>query len=418
MRSISVVFALAAAPLTAQLGAPLPNPGFPLGSHVLQVQNIVFAATGMNHDAILGVARSQNGSYWISARRSPRSSTNPHVLFELNSSGALVGTYPVPNSSVSRWGLRDLAYDGSRYLYGGWEGDRVLAFDTVGRAFAASRDFVVPPRRTFRLPRALAYDPAGDSGRGSLWTANWNSEHVEFDRAGNILRRVPNMQPDTSGAAYDPVRRTIWWFGQSGSDHPSATIAVVATEMDLATLAPTGQKVLGDTSFPGLTPGGFAGGAEFYESGGRTALLLTAQTNSDVVYELWGRFGYGNSTGGSISFDGGAALVGNAAFGVTLDGSPESFANLIFGFGEAVLPLGPPTFVAGTEFLLDPAATLIAGLPGPVAGGRARYPLPIPNDPNLAGVDIYFQWLQYSVSGGQPILPLRLSDGGKIRIHP
>lgn len=403
---------------TAQLGAPRPNFALPGGTHRIDVQSALFNATYQQWDAFLGVARDAVGNYWVTARRTPRLPlTNPHMLFEFDAFGNYVAGYTQPAAAQSsNWGIRDLAFDGSRYLFGGFEGDRVLAFDTVSRTWAPAFDWTVPSGLTFSTIRALAYDPTGDNGSGSLWTANFSSEHVEFSRTGNVLSRVANIQPGTYGAAYDPVRETIWWFGQSGSAR--AATHVVATEMDAATGQPTQHKTLGDLGIAGIEAGGFAGGAEFYtDTSGAPVLLLCAQADSDTIYELFGRFDYGASSGGVASFRGGAAFAGNTAFEVTLEGSNAQTAAVLIGTGETNLPLPiVPLFAPNTNWLIDTSLFNFFGPSTTVVSASASQPLPLSTDPVLIGLRLYFQWAELAFSG-PTLLPIELSTGGKIYIH-
>jgi hypothetical protein len=407
-----LVAALAiAAHAPCQLGKPLPSPA--LGSHVLDVQAVLSAATGVVVDGVLGVARDANGDYWVSARRAPRLPlSTPHMLYQLSAQGQYLGGVPQPAAtSSSAWGMRDLAFDGQRYLYGGFEGDRVLAFDTQAGVFVPALDFVVPSGLTFSTMRALAYDPNGAGGAGSLWVANFTSEHVEFDRAGTILQRVPNLQPGAFGAAYDAARGTIWWFGQSGSTR--ANTKVVATEMDPQTTQVTGRRVLGDLSIQGtLFPGGFAGGVEIYDDGARHVLLTCAQGASDFLVELDATFDVGGSAGGETSFDGDACYVGNANFEVTLAASSSSSAVLIVGGAPTDFDLTMLGWAPGNRLYVDINQFHFPIGPSTVQSGEASIPLSIPNLAQLAGADLYLQWLELSPSG------LATSSGGAIHILP
>ena len=406
--------ALSAAPLLAQLGAPTPNPAFPGGSHRLDVTNALLNNPGVFYDAILGVARDAAGHYFVSARRpNPGAS---HVLIELDASGNHVGTVPVPAAvdAASLWGLRDLAYDGQGIVYGGSEADSIVAFDTAQRRFDPTRAIPLPAGLTFSTVRAMTFDPTGDQGRGSLWIASWDSEHVELSRTGTILRRHPNVQAQAYGAAFDPVRGTVWWFGQADSGHPF-DYALVATEMDPATGRATGQRTFGDPTIFGLAFGGHAGGAEFSSRNGRPTLLFVSQGNSDWIVEIEGRFAFGTSTAGEIGFDGGAAFVGSSGFTVKLDRVSRPFAAALVGMAEGALPLPGGVFRPGSTLWLDTTIPLLASPFLPAAGGTVRLPLPIPNDPNLAGLDLWFQFAVPAPGGNG--LPIGMSDGGRIHIH-
>ena len=415
VRAAGFVSALvcSSAVLPAQLGSPSPTAALG-GIHQIDAEFEISNAQLTRVDGLLGVARDVNGHYWVSARRAPRLPlTNPHMLYELDSSGRFVGGYPQPSSvnDKSAWGLRDLAYDGARYLYGGYEGGRVLAFDTVTKVFDPSQDFIVPADLTFSVLRALAYDPSGDGGNGSMWAANFSSDHAEFSRNGTLLRVIPNMQRGTYGAAFDPVQRTVWWFGQE--DPARADIGVTATEMDVATGLPTGKRTFGDTSvFGSVLTGGFAGGAEFYEEGDRAVLLLMGQGFSDTIVELGGRFERVDGPGGRVGIEGGACYVGNSTFAVNLTQGLGLVGFLLVGIGGADLDLAPlGVFAPGSRLAVDTTRFdfLLGGFP--IVGGAATVPLPIPNDPALAGIDLYMQWVSDSGS------LLATSTGGAVRLN-
>lgn len=417
MPRIATTLVLAAAlgaPAFAQLGAPYPTTA-PIS---IDVGQSLFQATGSLWPGVVGAARDANGHYWVTVRRSEREDPQfPHMLFELDGRGVVVGSHAQPQETASsRYGLRDLAYDG-QYLYGGCESDRIFVFELNRRFFDPARTIPLPAGLTFSTVRALTFDPAGDSGRGSLWMANWSSEHVEIDLRGNILRRTPNLQEETFGAALDPDRRTVWWFGQTGSSR-GANVRVVATEMDLVTLAPTGSRFHGDLGISALEPGGFAGGVEFSRVQGEAVLVLTVQGDTDWIRVVRSRFLVGDSSGGDLRMSGDAAYVGNRDFGLVLDRSSRDYVGLAFGIGAATVPLGGPSFAAGTVLHLD------LGLPFDISpflrtnAGSARMPFPLPNLPAIGGVDLWFQWIEIPSNGGIPTLPIATSKAGSVRILP
>jgi hypothetical protein len=81
---------------------------------------------------------------------------------------------------------------------------------------------------------------------------------------------------------------------------------------------------------------------------------------------------------------GGLPLPGNGAFSLTVASSPGSAPGLFAGsLGRASLPVG------GITLLVDPARMVLTG-PLPAAPS-ATIPLPIPANPALAGLSLYFQ---------------------------
>lgn len=310
--------------------------------------------------------------------------------------------------------MRDLAYDGNRWLYGGIEvglAKRVFAFDTQQRRWDPTRDFVVPAKLTFGTIRALAYDPNGDSGRGSLWASDWFAPLVEFDRTGRVLRSIANPQVECFALAWDDGHRSLWSFGQGGSTYP-ADVRVVATEVDVGRGAATGSRVLGDLSFPATPRGGWCGGVELYVPATQPVFVICAQADTDRVYQLSARFHYGSSSGGTTAQSGGMPWPGNAAWTVRLDASQATVAVLAISSREIDLALPQPFFALTSRLLVDLGPVLV--LPGvPVTSGSASIPLPVPQSPSLGGTTLFAQWFELSL-----IPPHRTSRAGAIFIHP
>ncbi len=396
---VSSTLFLTIASLPAQLGKFLPNPTFPGGSHRLDVEGIVAKATGSKaFNAMLGVARDTSGHYWVTSRRNVSNPANPHMLWELWWDSAKkawqVKGYPQPAGvSKSTWGLRDLAFDGKRFLYGGAEnlvtGNTVYAFDVIQKKWDSSQNWKVPIVTGLTTTRALAYDPTGDQGKGSLWTCNYSSSHVEFNRAGKALRVLKNMSPFTYGAAYDPVRKTIWWWGQG--DNSLGKIFAIGAEMDTVSGLATGNRVLGDQQIADPKyPGGLAGGAEFYMNGTTPTLVLLSQATTDTVVEVYGRFSYGKASVGTLGMNGFPPLVGwtkTPNFGFQVTGAKGSVAILMLGLSKVALPLGSG-FVPGSSLYVAPAFVVTTV---PIVGGKASIPLPLPNLPALKRVTTYWQ---------------------------
>jgi hypothetical protein len=385
--------------LPAQLGKFLPNPTFPGASHRLDVQGIVAKATGSTaFNAMLGIARDNSAHYWVTSRRNVSSATNPHMLWELwwdtGKKAWQVKGYAQPSGvSKSNWGIRDLAFDGKRFLYGGAEnlatGNTVFAFDVIRKQWDPTKNWKVPVVTGLTTTRALAYDPNGDQGRGSLWTCNFSNTHVEFDRSGKALRIEKNMSPFTYGAAYDPIRKTIWWWGQG--DQTVGKIFAIGAEMDAVTGKATGNRVVGDQKVADPKfPGGLAGGAEFYMNGGTPTLVLLTQATTDTVYEVYGRFSYGKASAGSLGMNGFPPLVGwtkTPNFGFQVTGAKGSVAILMLGFSKIALPLGGG-FLPGSSLYIAPALVITAA---PIVGTKANIPLPLPNVAALKGATTYWQ---------------------------
>ncbi|MBI5850392.1 MAG: hypothetical protein HZB39_05045 [Planctomycetes bacterium] len=415
VRSSLVAIALAATGV-AQLGARHAPGGTPIE---IDVGNALFTATNATWPGVLGCAKDAQGRYWVTVRRLVRHDpASPHMLFAIDARGNVVGSWPQPAATAaSRWGLRDLAFDGARFLFAGCEADRIFAFDTQNGVWDPSREVPVPAGLSFGTMRALAFDAAGDGGRGSLWIGNLSSEHIEIDLRGNLLRRVANVQPESYAAAFDPVRRSVWWFGQTGSTWGSAA-HVVITEMDAASGLATRTRFLGDMTVIAPEYGGHASGAELRIEGGEPVLLLGVQSFGDLLYEVKAGFRFGPSAGSSIGMDGDAAYAGNAAFDITLANSTAHLAALLVGLGEANVALPPPYFAWNAHVLIDLSLPVFDSPFTTVSAGAAHMPFPIPSNPAVAGVDLWVQWVEVPFAGGAPTWPIATSDGARFHISP
>jgi hypothetical protein len=389
-------------PMAAQLGQP--------ADLRIDVQARVKLVTGLDYD-FQGVAADANGNLWVTATRG--TATAKHKLFRFDAAtGVLLGTFDQPAAADgSATGILDLAYDEANgLLLGGFEhsvsGRKVLAFDAINQRFDPSKDWIVPAAVPGQAVRALGYDKFGNQGQGSLWTADLGSPISEFSKDGTLLRTLPSLNPQCTGAAVDTLGRVIWWYGRSGSTKTGATSVGIA--LDLFTMQPNGQVFLGDAQL--------AAGCEFHSYFHTDhqvfRLVLLGQSASDTAYELEGRFNRGATCSGTIGFRGDAAWAGNSAFTLTLRGSQEAQAFLLLSAVEATTPLLPPLFGNGCYLLVGLQAPLLVAGPLPVSGGSVSLKVPIPN--GIGGAAVHLQWLETS----SPIqAPLKLSDGGDLYVY-
>lgn len=418
------------------LGAPRPMiPASPPQRHVLDVQSIATANAGYTNqlgaNGCLGVARTPDGHLFVTCRRDVP--TSPHQIFEFDQDGAWVGSYAQPpQTAASEWGLRDLAWDGdssrASRLFGGMEnaasGNRIFAFDWQTRQFDSARDVVLTSTRV-ATSRALAFVPPNPrfptAVGGVLVVADYFSrvEFVDALLGVPVALTVPSVQPGTFGAAYDPVRETVWFGGQTGSRRGEST-QVVFSEMDLTGRA-TGRVFLGDLTVPFLDenlrsiPGGLCGGVEFFANGsGAPTIVYLAQATSDTVVFLNGRFEYGSGCGGAkISFRG-EPYAGSSNFAITLSDAPLDATIAFLWIG---LPLPPPglplpPMLANCALLLDPTVMLSDLFPAiPIEGGRASVPMPLAI--GFTGLEAAFQF----VVPTSTMLPVDLTAGGMIYVN-
>ncbi len=420
-----------ASPLCAQLGKFQPN--FPGNTHKLDVQALLnsLAGTSANQDfnLFIGVAQDRFGHYWLTSQRSQYDhvKATPHRLWELwydsNTSSWKYNWYaqPAAVNASSYFGLRDLAYDGGNFLFAGAElsgtSNTVYAFDIVNKQWDATRKWTVPANNTVSTARALAYDPNGDGGNGSLWLADFSSDILEIRRNGTLIRSFPTIVGNLMAAGYDPVRKTVWWFTQFDPKIPAQ--GAVGVEMDTATGKDTGNRFLGDPSIiyqdatNGTVLGALAGGCEFVRKNGKPTLILLSQATSDTSEEIHGRFRYG-STGGPVLSMGGNYPFHGSVWNMECTNLPaNTFAGTLFlGTGRTNIPLPTFLFTPGSRVLVANAKSVRNATP---SGGKLTFAYSIPNDTALIQRGHYFQAMTFAAQGF--FLRLSMSNGGQTVVY-
>jgi hypothetical protein len=410
-------------------------------THKLDIEKIVVAATSTAFNGFLGVCRDRvKKNYWVTCRGVAVSGVTKHRLFEFDSTGKLVGNYDQPSAvwydttktpaTGSSWGIRDLASNGL-YIYGGCEntvtGNKVFAFNVVTKKWDATKDWKVPAATGNSTVRALAFDPNGNKGKGSMWSTNWSGALEEFAQDGTMLRKLtgpPIASPSSYGACYDPVRKTVWWFGQGGSavgtsstSAPHVGCRVVGYELDTKPTVPvfTGSMFFGDQSIPASSttypPGGIAGGCDFFtDAKGRPVLLCLTQSASDTIYEMYGRFQHGPNKGGEIVMKGDAPYFSNTKWSLGVENSKGVAAVLLLGTASWNLPVSAP-FTAGDILRLWLPGGLFVMGSAPIASGSALINVPLPPDPSLNGKVLFWQFAEVNKDA-----TISLSTGGFHRI--
>jgi hypothetical protein len=201
----------------------------------------------------LGVAVSPlNGHIFVSATGSM--GLPPHKLYEFDAVGALLTTRSQPSvQSLSSYGMRDLECDGQSLLGGSEVGISVVSplgvpvnvIVTANGPQPISQPIGGAALLQLGVIRALALDPQGNNGAGSLYVANFGSPILECALDGSILRTIPNGGWQAYGLALDPTTRNLWV-----STDAQGRIA----EIDRLTGLLTGH------SMPSVAPGSLPGG--------------------------------------------------------------------------------------------------------------------------------------------------------------
>jgi hypothetical protein len=180
----------------------------------------------------------------------PNPPNRANEVFILDPSGEVIRTYPqIAGAATDSFGYRDGASDGT-YVYFGW-GSGVARHNADGSGGMLLISGPTPG--TGITWRALAYDPTGDNGNGSLWTQSFNSGLVESDLSGNLLNQFPNNGTSLYGLTYDDATGMLWGHGQA-AEGTSAEMQ----EIDPNTGLPTGVRHTTHFNVPGVSLDGFA----------------------------------------------------------------------------------------------------------------------------------------------------------------
>ena len=229
-----------------------------------------------------------NGKYFVTARGQ---TALDHTVWVFDDGGnGLLGEEFVqhPNALGSLWGYRDGATDGT-FLYFGCELG-IYRHDADG---SNAIELISGGGPTGNY-RALAYDPTGDGGSGSFWSANHASALVEVSMTGATLTTFPNGGWGLYGLEYDPFTGNLWGHHSEGGRPPLAAPQIV--EIDTNTGQMTGRAFVSDGGLPpsgtepfvfngGLTgvPGGAGGTGNAWDIVG----LVQAEFDNMIGFEIY-----------------------------------------------------------------------------------------------------------------------------------
>lgn len=213
--------------------------------------------------------------YWGSSRGLGGA---PHVIYGFDAAGTWTLDEPqqVAGAQSSAWGYRDGAFDGT-YTYWGWE-TGVARHNADGSGGTQ----IISGGGPNGMWRALAYDPTGDGGNGSLWTCSWGTRLVEVDMAGNQLNWYPNNYAwSLYGLAYDDSDGNLWaHHSDPGEDFPAEIFKIDTSNGNII----PGTRFYSHFNWPGGTiPGNFAiqGGLSTQDGTGLVVAIL--QGNGDAA---------------------------------------------------------------------------------------------------------------------------------------
>jgi hypothetical protein len=182
--------------------------------------------------------------------------------------GTLLETFDIPGTN----GIRDLAYDGTQYWYGGANaGSSIYKMDFVTKTLVSTISTSVAS------VRHCAYDPTNG---GRLWVGGWNDMFL-VSMTGTTLATGPAMT-SAYGSAYDPdaAGPYLWVHAQNGSPQD---------EIQQFKIAGTTLTSTGLTHNLGTIPGfnaGIAGGLGAGNVGTKFALIASIQQSPNLIVAL------------------------------------------------------------------------------------------------------------------------------------
>ena len=165
-------------------------------------------------------------TFWSSARGV--GGGPPHQIHQFDENGVYTGVSfdAVAGAQTSNWGYRDGAFDG-QFMYFGWEAG-VARHNSDGSGGIQLFSGSVPG--SGNTWHALAHDPTGDGGNGSLWTASYvGGPLVEVDLSGQLLNSYPADNWNLYGLAYDHSDGNLWGHAYPGLFTPGQVVKINIT---------------------------------------------------------------------------------------------------------------------------------------------------------------------------------------------
>ena len=359
-------------------------------------------------------------TYWLSTEATTAGAN--HLLLQMNSSGALIATTPLPATlGTAPLGAQDIAVETvpispgviQQFVYVLVDerptpnGVRLHRVDTSGILLAPTTLVGFPPIPFQRF--GLAFDPSGNLGAGTFWVTDQNGIAYEFSRAGVLLetRTIAVSVPGAgfSGLGYDATFGNFYGFSPNPRPSPFGPLQVNGFEWSGYDFQATGAEFLGNLNTAGTAPkGGTATGFEVYRRRAngdfRMACVANDPSNNSFLYELKGPYRFGWSQMGTCGMQGGPPFEGGTSFAVTLRGLPNSVAAFLYAglsnttstFGPlpaALAPLGPGWEESHLSISLDVGL----GAHTPSSPGKCVAPVLLPPAGGLSYVPIFFQWI-------------------------
>ncbi|MHC5064841.1 MAG: hypothetical protein ACYTG5_12805 [Planctomycetota bacterium] len=447
---------LVAASATAQTGVGIGRPNsanlpgdiqLPAGSLNITstlINQLGDDGTGMND--LRGVVRLPNGNYLVSQGQNGGAIKK---YMEIQPDGTVVLTINQPylNGANGDLGLTGIGWDqdtspDSR-IWGG-RAKSMASYDWQAQAFDAIFNPTNPGvglkvLTGFQGNSVRAATVAVINGEQIFVSAdNEEADGTNYHRIGFPVADAPEWQPSTPsfnpqlgtynfsgdtgrlGAGFNPVTETIWWHIDAAEFNPNPNHSGTRFfEMTMDGNA-TGKVFQGDRSI-----GGRAAGCDVYvDSSGDQVIAylvnmgdarynpLEVEGGNDVLVEVYAGFSFGTGCEGDISYLN-EPYISSGEFSITLAnaGSNPLGAAILFRGGVDTVGLQIPGI---NNCPLNVSLANFRNLGAlPLNNGEASYVQNLPDDTNLIGVEVAYQWL---LPTGLNVLPLNLSDPGAIRV--
>jgi len=357
---------LSAAALTAAMGTAQNQDYNAAGYGGSALAIDVDAATGNNGH--LGCVYA-GGVIHVSSRILGGGTGTPHTVYVFDNAGNIQPAQEYSQSAFtagSAWGWRDGATDD---IIGGttnfWGSE--VGFELADQSGNSVNSYLAGGgARTLNFPqpigggvlaaaltiRALAYDPTGDAGNGSWYTANFGGDIYEFDRDGNVLSNVSGGWT-AYGLALDVPSGNLLVSAGSVNDY-------TVSEIDPATGVETGntfERPDRTGIYGGLSPMDTPPVTPFYNPNvGFTGMVSLTQGNAGALTDTLAVHRLHDVLPGVLGYDEAFLSIGINGGGLS------SRATLFAGDTIDVLVDGngsvAPGFPTWTAFNYAPQATL------------------------------------------------------------
>lgn len=184
----------------------------------------------------------------------------PHLINVWDSNGNWLRSFQQPASTAtSLWGFRDGGSDGVSLIFGHEGGIEVIdAFGNPVNQLIADNgpqpivQPIVVVAGAVGMWRAIAFDPSGNGGNGSMFLGNFSAAVVEVALDGSVLHTFPTPSPAwyAFGLALDTGSNTLWIAAKVNA----GPIAEYQIDRANNQLVPTGREI--ERGVVGSTQGG------------------------------------------------------------------------------------------------------------------------------------------------------------------